>query len=710
MRSRQPISSTLIVPTFAVLLGLSLGCAPSDSPDSRATEILPGSGAIDDAALANAAADSANWLTYGRTYEEQRFSPLTQIDEGTVGRLELAWYYDVGNVSGLEGTPLVVDGVLYATSAWSVIHAMDARTGERLWSFDPQVPRGTARWACCDAINRGPAFYRGKVYAGTLDGRLVAVTAESGQLVWESKTTPEGSAHTITGAPRIANGKVLIGNGGAEFGVRGFVSAYDAETGELDWRTYTVPGNPADGFESEAMASAAETWSGEWWAAGGGGTAWDAIVYDPVLDYVYIGVGNGSPWYERLRSPGGGDNLFLASILAVRASDGEYVWHYQTTPGDNWDYTATQPLMLAELEIDGQERRVIMQAPKNGFFYVLDRETGEFLSGTPFADLNWATGMSEEGRPIESPAARDLVGNTFVTPGPEGAHNWHPMSYNPETGLVYFPVYDNDFPHIVDDDWSYDRRDFNIGLASLGDSALNAEWETHAVSGRLVAWDPVARREVWRVEHPLPLSGGTLSTAGNLLFQGRADGRFRAYRATDGEVLWEFDAGTGIAAAPITYAVDGVQYVAVAAGWGGPEVLFNGPLGEGNVGPSRILGFALAGSAVLPPPPPPPPPIEAPAFVLDATAADVDAGKELYEWNCGRCHGGNVVSSGAVPDLRRATTVTHETFADVVLNGTREPLGMPRFDDLLSEEDVRQIQAFVLSRATESAEEAAGGN
>jgi PQQ-dependent dehydrogenase (methanol/ethanol family) len=698
--------TTRHIQTFAIwatlaALGSVAACGPSD--DTRDLDLMTGAGAVDDARLADADADEANWLTYGRTYKEQRHSPLDEINEETVGRLGLAWSHDFGHMRGLEGTPLVVNGVLYATSAWSVLHAFDAASGELLWTHDPQVPRGHARYVCCDVVNRGPAFYRGKVFAGTLDGRLVAVTAETGEPVWETRTTPEGQAYSITGAPRIAGGRVLIGNGGAEFGVRGFVSAYDAETGELDWRVYTVPGNPADGHESAALEAAAETWSGEWWTAGGGGTAWDAIVYDPELDLVYIGVGNGSPWYERLRSPGGGDNLYLSSILAVHASDGEYAWHYQTTPGDNWDYTATQPLMLAELEIDGRERRVIMQAPKNGFFYVIDRETGEFLSGDAFADINWATGIDADGRPIENAAARELEGGMHVAPGPEGSHNWHPMSYNPETGLIYFPVYEHSMLHSIDDGWSYDPKSLNIGADFGYDGPATGEEMT--ARGHLVAWDPVAGEEVWRVDQPDPLSGGTLSTAGNLVFQGRADGLLRAYRATDGEALWEFQHETGIAAPPITYSVDRTQYIAVLAGWGGPEVLINTPLGTGSVGPGRILAFALDGTAALPEPRPPLPPIEAPTFELQLTEAEIERGSELYSDRCWACHGFDAVSGGGVPDLRRATTATHETFEQIVLGGLREPLGMPRFDDVLSPEDVRLIQGFVLSRARESAEE-----
>ena len=663
-----------------------------------------GSIAVDDVRLVAADQDDENWLTYGRTYKEQRHSPLTQVDEETVGSLGLAWYQDMGTTRGLEGTPLVVDGVLYATGAWSVTYAFDAATGERLWTHDPMVPRGHSRFVCCDVVNRGSAFYRGQVYSGTLDGRLVAVTAEGGELVWEAQTTPLGSAYSITGAPRVVGGMVLIGSGGAEYGVRGYVSAYDAATGDLRWRTYTVPGDPANGHESEWMAEAAKTWSGDWWQAGGGGTAWDAIVYDPELDYVYIGVGNGSPWHSRIRSPGGGDNLYLSSILALRASDGEYVWHYQTTPSDNWDYTATQPLMLAELELDGRERRVIMQAPKNGFFYVIDRETGEFLSGEAFADVTWATGITPEGRPIENPAARALDGGVHIAPGPQGAHNWHPMSFNPETGLVYFPVYEHSMLYAVDDAWQYDERRINIG----GDFAYDGPTtgEEFIPRGHLVAWDPVAKREAWRVDQPHPLSGGTLSTAGNLVFQGRADGTFRAYRATDGEVLWEFEHETGIAAAPITYSVDGTQYVAVLSGWGGPEVLLNLGLGGGSVGPGRLLVFALDGTATLPAPAPPLPPIAAPTFEVAATESDIERGDALYADLCISCHGNEAVSGGSVLDLRRTTAATHTTFEQIVLVGLRESLGMPKFDDLLDSEDVRMIQAYVLRRAAESA----GGN
>jgi quinohemoprotein ethanol dehydrogenase len=590
---------------------------------------------------------------------------------------------------------------MYVTGAWSILYAFDAVSGQRLWTYDPRVNRGHARFVCCDVVNRGAAYYDHFVYFGAIDGRLIAVDAENGELAWEVQTTPAGEAYSITGAPRIADGKVLIGNGGAEFGVRGYVSAYDAVSGELIWRTYTVPGDPSDGQETEWLAEAATTWSGDWWQAGAGGTAWDSIVYDPELDLVYIGVGNGSPWYSRLRSPDGGDNLFLSSILAVRVSDGEYVWHYQTTPGDNWDYTATQPLMLAELEIDGQNRRVIMQAPKNGFFYVIDRETGEFISANAFAKVTWATGITVEGRPIENPVARKLEGGVHVAPGPAGSHSWHPMSFSPDSGLVYFSASEHSELHAPDDNWQYDPRLINIGGNFLYDGETSGD--EMPLAGRLVAWDPVAQREVWRAEHPDPLSGGTLSTAGGVVFQGRADGRFRAYRATDGKVLWEFEQETGIVASPVTYSVDGTQYVAVLAGFGGPEVLLNTPLNSGKVGPGRLLVFALKGDASLPDPLPPLDPIPEPTISVALSAAEFDEGERLFSDHCVGCHGIDAVSGGITPDLRRMSGEVHQQLVSIVLDGAREPLGMPRFDDVLNEDDVSLIQGYIINRAKESA-------
>jgi len=697
-RNIAPISLVLLARVrryfvaFAIPLLTLLGsCNSKVSPE------------VDDTALRNADSDVDNWLTHGRTYSEHRHSPLEQIDESTVDRLGLAWSYEFADKRGLEATPIVVNGVLYTTSSWSVVHAFDAATGEKLWTYNPEVPRGYARFACCDVVNRGPAFYKGKVYSGTLDGRLIAVDSKTGKLVWETQTTPEGKAYTITGAPRIVEGRILIGNGGAEYGVRGYISAYDAENGELAWRTYTVPGDPSLPFESKALEKASKTWSGEWWHLGGGGTCWDAITYDPELQLVYIGTGNGSPWYRRLRSHGGGDNLYLSSIIALRADDGELVWHYQTTPGDNWDYTATQPLILAELTISGAQRKVIMQAPKNGFFYVIDRATGEFISAKAFGNVTWAEGIDTNGRPIESKEARELKDPTFVRPATNGAHNWHPMSFHPGTGLVYFPVYDGAFLHLVDSVQRYYPRDFNTGRNFGYQGPEIAQWETLPISGKLVAWDPIGQKEVWKVEQPLPVSGGVLSTAGNLIFQGRADGDFSAYRATDGQLLWEFNAGTGIGAAPITYRVNGIQYVAVMAGWGGAEVLWNSGFGQGKVGKGRLLIFALDHSSELVMEEEKIIPVPKPDFKLEVSAEELAAGFSSYMTYCGRCHGANAISRGLTPDLRYTTTTTHEVFNKIVLEGVREVLGMPSFGEDLTTKETKSIQAYILGEARKAA-------
>ena len=540
---------------------------------------------VDQSALVGAAGRPGDWLSYGRTFKEQRFSPLDEINEETVADLGLAWIYETGSKRGLEATPLVIDGIMYTTGAWSKLYALDVVSGEPLWEYDPEVPKETAMKACCDVVNRGAALYNGKVILGTLDGRLVAVDAETGKEVWSTVTVDQSKPYTITGAPRVFKGKVIIGNGGAEYGVRGYVTAYDADTGEQLWRWYTVPGNPADGFENDAMEMAAKTWNGKWWENGGGGTAWDSFVYDPELDLLYVGVGNGSPWNQNLRSPGGGDNLFLSSIVALRPDTGEYVWHYQTVNGDTWDFTATQPMMLAELPIDGRVRKVLMQAPKNGFFYVLDRETGELLSAKNYVQVTWASHIDmETGRPVENPEARYQDELAVVFPGPLGGHNWHPMSFNPETQLVYIPAMEMSNFYVPVDNYEVEEGQWNLGVqlaepkhipeALTDQLGLTAEQLTEDIpaellTGHLLAWDPVAQKEVWRAQYEVPWSGGTLSTAGNLVFQGTPNGMLRAYRATDGELLWESYTGSGVIAAPVTFSVGDKQYVAVMSGWGG---------------------------------------------------------------------------------------------------------------------------------------------
>jgi len=519
--------------------------------------------------------------------------------------------------------------------------------------------------------------------------------------VWDVQTTPKDGPYAITGAPRIANGRVIIGNAGAEYAVRGYVSAYDAETGNLVWKTYTVPGDPSQPFESDAMRRAAGTWSGQWWKAGGGGTAWDTIVYDPETDFVFFGTGNGSPWYDRLRSKG--DNLYIASIVALRAQTGEQVWAYQTTPGDNWDYDATQPLMLATLTIDGQQRRVLMQANKNGFFYELDPATGKLISARPYAEMNWATGIDANGRPIENAAVRALKDATVVKPSSAGAHNWHPLSFNPATGLVYMGVLDATSLQAVAADWKINMHDQTTGLDRGYVGPVRKQWLAFKPSGKLVAWDPAAQREAWHVDLLDPGSGGTLSTAGDLVFQGRADGKLMAYRATDGKQLWEFDTGIGIMAPPMTYQVGGTQYIAVLAGWGGPEVLGNRATGKGKVAPGKLLAFTLDGKATLPPYERVVQPVPMPTFQLAASPAEVEKGRVLFATFCARCHGAEVASGGEVPDLRYSTTGTHEKFEEIVRGGALREVGMPSFAEDVTAAQVRLIHAYVLDRARQSA-------
>ncbi len=661
---------------------------------------------VDDARLRDSDQDTSNWLMYGRTYDDHRFSPLKQINEETVGKLGLAWSRELGTTRGLEATPLVEDGIIYATGSWSVVYAIDAKTGEIRWTYDPKVPRERAFFICCDVVNRGVALYRGKVYVGTLDGRLIALDEHSGAPVWSVSTADNAKPYAISSAPRIAKGMVVIGNAGGEYGVRGYISAYDAETGKMAWRSYTVPGDPSKGFESKALESAAKTWTGEWWKTGGGGTTWEGIVYDPALDLLYFGTGNPTAWYRALR--GDGDNLYAASILAVHASNGEIAWHFQTTPGDNWDYDATQPLMQADLTIGGRVRKVIMQANKNGFFYVLDRETGEFLSGTPFVGgITWATGLDPKtGRPIEAQTAYAGLKPVIVSPEPDGAHNWYPMAFSPSTGLVYLPAKEGTQAlHAPDAKWKYNPDDNNVGGDDHYDGPLNAKLASlPSPSGKLMAWDPVQQKEAWSAKYPVAEGGGVLATGGNLVIQGRADGVLAAYRATDGKQLWTYDAGTGIMAPPVTYQINGVQYVSVLAGWGGPVGLYNDPSwGPVKPGYGRLLTFVLDGTATLKALPfghKDPPPV--PAITTNASPQVVREGQRLYKVNCPFCHGMNAVA-GPLPDLRYLSKEKLEGIEDIVLGGSRAAAGMPSFAKILNSQEVHAIQAYLIARARESA-------
>jgi alcohol dehydrogenase (cytochrome c)/quinohemoprotein ethanol dehydrogenase len=655
-----------------------------------------------------------DWTSYGRGYDEQRFSPLEQIDAQNVAQLGLAWHFDLDTARGQESTPLVIDGVMYVTSAWSKVFALDARSGERLWSYDPEVPGETAHDACCDVVNRGLAAWQGKLYLGALDGRLIALDASNGKPIWQAQTVPAGSRYTITGAPRVVKGKVLIGNEGTAMGVRGYLSAYDAGTGQQIWRFYTVPGDPSRPFESPALEKAAKTWTGEWWKHGGGGTVCDSMSYDPELDLLYIGVGTGSPWNQKLRSPQGGDNLFLSSIVALRPDTGEYVWHHQTTPGDSWDYAATQQLVLADLEIAKRERRVLLQASKNGFFYVLDRETGELISAQPITQINWATGVdAKTGRPIENPAARygDTGKAWLGLPGPLGAHNWQPMSFHPQTGLVYVPVNDAGFPYVPDPAPRHSDLAWNIGIdldaAGLPADAAAKQQVEDGTRGHLAAWDPALQREVWRVQFAEPWLGGVLSTAGNLILQGTAQAELVAYRADTGERLWAAPTQAGVLAAPISYEVGGEQFVAVEVGWGGAFGLAGGELARdkhARVNVARVLAFKLNGSDVLPAPPPfPALPEQARAAALPvskASAADVTKGKALYHRYCGTCHGDSAVSGGILPDLRGSAALGDaRRWAQFVEDGLRRRQGMVSFRDELSPADAELVRAYVVRRA-----------
>jgi len=687
---------------MAIALLAAGACREAGAPDAEA--IRRSTLAVDDRRLREAGADPREWLAHGRTQDEQRFSPLHQIDERSVAQLGLVWSHDLGTSRGVEATPIVVDGVMYASAPWGVVVALDARTGRRLWSFDPgPAARLRARVACCDSVNRGVALYQGRVYVGTLDGRLVALDAATGEVAWEALTIDPEQPYTITGAPRVVEGRVIIGNGGAEYGVRGYVSAYDARDGSLVWRTYTVPGNPAAGFESPALEAAAKTWTGEWWKLGGGGTVWDAIAYDPELRLLYVGTGNGSPHVRWLRSPQGGDNLYLASILALRPETGELVWHFQTTPGDTWDYTATQQIVLADLEIGGRQRRVLMQAPKNGFFYVLDRATGEFLSARPFVKVTWASGVDARGRPIETPEGDYRAGGRWVSPGVFGGHNWHPMSFSPQTGLVYLPAQEMPAFYAYDEHFAPVRSALNTGVDYS--NFVHGSGEKVEMSGALLAWDPVHQREVWRQGYATAWNGGTLATAGNLVFQGTADGRLVAYRATDGEKLWEAPAGTAVMAGPVSYEVDGVQYVAVAAGWGSGFANSAGPaaLAAGVRSSGRVLAFALGGREAPPPAPPAPGPVPEPPLRVPASAAELERGGLLYARYCLACHGPLAIGGGSIPDLRYSSAATHARFAEIVLGGALAERGMPGFGDTLDAEDARRVQAYVLAQAAAAA-------
>ncbi len=668
-----------------------------------AEHITKVTGAIDDNVLKNADAAPGNWMSHGRNYAETRFSELNQITTENVKDLGLEWSFDLKAKRGVEATPIVVDGIMYFTGTWSKVFAVDVRTGKEIWSYDPKVSRSVGAKACCDVVNRGVAIYKGKVISGVLDGRLIALDAATGKLAWEAETTDPELNYTITGAPRVFKGNVIIGNGGAEYGVRGYITAYDAETGTQKWRWYSVPGDPSKPYEHPDLEMAAKTWdpSGKYWELGGGGTMWDAMVYDPELDLMYVGVGNGSPWNRRIRSPAGGDNLYLSSIVALDPDDGSYKWHYQEVPSDHWDYTATQPLMLADLEIEGKMRKVIMHAPKSGFFYIVDRTNGKLISADPYVHVNWATHYDENGRPVETPEA-SYDGNDFeAIPGAFGGHNWHPWSFNPNTGLVYFAAQGVPLVMAEQPADSYETNKMVLG-APMSGSDWNMGWMAAATPakgpafGKLVAWDPVKRKPAWEIPLSGAWNGGTLSTEGNLVFQGTNDGRFVAYDATDGKKLWEKYVGTGIVAGPVTYSVDGNQYVTVAAGWGGVYALMQKHGTE--EGDRRVYTFSLNGKTPMPEfVKPEPKPLVA---GVEYNPEHVAEGTGLYISHCLFCHGVPAVDPGGnIPNLGYSDASIIANMEKIVLTDARLSLGMPNYSDRLNKEQVDKIKAFIQGTA-----------
>ena len=692
--------------TILLLSIISIQCSKKPEPGSEA-HIKLATAIVDDAYLVNADNTPENWVTYGKNYAEDRFSSLKQINKDNVGKLGLAWALNLETTRGIEATPLVVDGIMFITGPWSKVYAVNSRNGKLIWTYDPEVPGKYGEKACCDVVNRGLALYKGSVFVGTIDGRLISLDASNGKPVWQTLTVDTTKFYTITGAPRIVKGKVIIGNGGAEFGVRGYITAYDAMTGEQQWRFYTVPGDPSKPFESKTMEMAAKTWAGEWWKYGGGGTAWDAMAFDPELNLFYVGTGNGSPWDWFHRSKGQGDNLFLSSIVALNPDNGEYVWHYQTTPGDDWDYTATQQLILTDMEIDGKLRKIIMQAPKNGFFYVLDRITGKLLSAEPYTYLNWATSIDKAtGKPIETNFSRYKKENVTISPGPNGGHNWHSMAYNSLTKLVYIPAQVNSHDYGHDSTWRYNENGVNVSLSNP--NLLTRKDETSPENmnrGHLLAWDPWAQKLVWKVEHlgsnvyEGVVNGGVMTSAGGLVFQGTAYGKFVAYDASDGKKLWEYNVGSGVIAPPVTYMIDGKQYVSIAVGWGGGIPALWVRFTEESY-PGTIFTFALdakqmySGFYETKPK-------ELVKLNFSATKDEIKNGQELYGKYCTGCHGPMGANGGSIPNLAYSNEGTFGIMEDIVLKGMYLKKGMPNFSDRLNQKEVTNIKNYILNSANE---------
>jgi PQQ-dependent dehydrogenase (methanol/ethanol family) len=654
-------------------------------------------GQVDGRRIIHADDEPGQWLSVGRTYDEQRFSPLTKITPDNVSSLALTWFADLDTNRGQEASPLMIDGVLYVTSAWSKVFAFDARTGKPLWSYDPKVPSEWGIRGCCDVVNRGLAAWGGNVFVASYDGRLIALDAKTGSRAWEVNTIDRTKPYTSTGAPRIARGKVIIGNGGSEIGVRGYVSAYDVRDGKLVWRFYTVPGDPSKPRENPQMQAAAKTWNGDLYWKLGGGTVWDAIAYDPVTRLVYFGTANGTPWVAEARSPGGGDNLFTNSIIAVNVDSGAYVWHYQTTPAETWDFDAASPFVIADLNYATGKRRVLMQAGKNGFFYALDAASGKLLSADKYVPVTWASHVDlQTGRPVEIPDAR--FGKTgkpaIVQPGAQGAHSWHPMSFSRRTGLVYFPLVETSTAFAPDPAYRYREGAANTAMGRAPPTLYD---DLHSDAPRtarsfLIAWDPVASKEVWRSDLRGTIASGVLTTAGGLVFQGSQKGEFTAFRDTGGQKLWTADPQTGVVAAPISYEVAGEQYLAQLAGYGSRDYY------TGNR--SRLLVYKLGGKAQLPEVGPPPPARTLNPPVAFGTPEFIARGADVFSIHCTMCHETAYGNRGLFPDLRYSPMINSgEAFKAVVIEGLLQPKGMVSFRERISIDDAEAIRAYLTKRA-----------
>jgi len=656
------------------------------------------------AAPTAAPSEGRDWFSFGGDDSEQHYSPLGQINTGNVRQLGLAWSYDIDTFDAYT-QPLAVNGVIYFAVGLSVIHALDARTGKLLWQYDPKVyetPEAQWRMRAGWGI-RGIAYRDGRVITATRDGRLIAVDARSGKLAWSVQTLDEDASHGayITGPPFVAGDKVVIGFGGADYSpVRGYVTAYDVKTGKKAWRFYTVPGNPANGFENKAMEDAAKTWTGEWWKFGGGGSVYHAMAYDAKYDRVYIGTGNGFPWNQKIRSPGGGDNLYLGSIVAIDAKTGNYAWHYQTNPGMTWDFNNAMDIELSEVTIAGQKHDVILHAPKNGFYYVIDRKDGKLLSAEKFGPVNWAERIDmTTGRPVINPEALYPDGKAFVLyPFPNGAHGVQAMAHSPQTGFTYIPVMEGGRVHTDPanlKDWKVREGMFvNTGLGAAPPGIV-----TPPAKSMLLAWDPVKQRKAWEIPQPGTFNGGVLATGGHLIFQGLNTGDFAAYNADSGEKLWSFDARNGILSAPISYTVGGKQYVTVIASF--RSSFPNSPNWDYRQQERRVLTFALGARGKLPPHQRVDEPIQDdPAFIVDPRKAAVGAG--IYNIGCNICHGGGMMAGGAAPDLRKsAVPLDAEAFRAVVHDGALMQRGMGRFENL-TDDELEGLRHYIRQRARET--------